>query len=1412
MHNRVLRPLPGLILLLALSAITFGQSLPCKCYGVLPNSDEQSLAVVEASDGGYVMGGLTTAGFGGDTNLLIFKVDTAGAFIWARTNGAGPTGTDVVTSIAGTPDRRYVAAGWTTGFGLYPNAADVFLTKFDSAGNTLWSRTYGRPAEDRAYSVVATADSGFAITGWSDVAGSHDIFIIKTDSAGITLWSRNYTVTGGTYDEEAASICEIPGSPPRLAVCGRFMTGGVTAALLFTVESDGTPTPGFQPVITINNAYPNEAWSVAYDGSDLAVAGWSQNFSVGGPPEPNVMVWRINSATGAPVWTRVYGWQEGEEKAMDDRCLVADDAGYTISGWTKSKGPGTPDSANFLIVRVGKATGDVLWSRIHPSLPGEGDERASAIARTSVGYAVVGRTNSHWSTGRYDAHFVTLDAAGNRPVCVLDSTVLTAPMGVGTAAVTDYLESYDTLSLPLVQFGLTAVNVCSLVVQTGDAGVIRVIGPTFDVPLDSGAVVTPACSVYNYGTTTITFPVTLSIGALYTESVTVSTLFPSTGQRVDFPAATADWPRGKHIVLARTGLSGDADTTNDIAHDSVFITVRDVGVAAILAPTGVIDSIQTVTPRCSVYNAGNTAETLTVHFTLANFDASQTVTLPGETGQQVSFGSFAQWPRGNWTATCSTIVAGDMAPDNNVLTVPIRVRVRDVACFALLQPVPAAVYDSGTVIAPECSVTNYGTDSADFDARMTIGSDYDQTLAVASLAPGASALVGPFPNWNAHPVGIVRMFGASSYNLDMAHRNDSLSDRFVVRRPGGHDVGVLHILVPAGVVDSGATVTPACSLFNFGADAETYRVRLRVGTLYNDTAHVTAHASGTFTYVQFPSWTTAAVGNFAVTCSTELEGDDTPADDRRMRNVVLARPGPDFACLKILMPTGSIPVGTVTAPACSTWNFGHTTSYRLRLRIGSLYDTFVNVSGHAPGTSRIVNLPTWTAWPTGPIYTTAFTTIAGDLEPRNDTARGEVMVLANGLGAWDERAPMPLENSQKPAGDGAWLTYYPVLDRFYVNKGNKTNDFYYYNPLPNQWIKANPFPAGAEDRLPRKGSAGCNDSSRFVYATKGNNTSTFWRYDIPSDTWHQLASVPLGVYRKKVKGGTDVAYVDVGQPYVYLLKGYNNEFYRYDIGADTWLTLDPVPAGGRNKVEPGSFLVYDDGTSLYAHKSKVHELWRFDLVTQRWDTAHKLDRMPLTNRFGRSRRSRDGGCGVWYADNIFALKGANSQDFFRYLIASDTWYELDTIPSYSQVTGRTKRVKNGGDIASRGDGELYALKGNKSRELWRYLVAPSLLAGDARAARDGIMANGRLAIDDCQLSIAPNPMSGSRVLHLTTGALGHSATVAIYDALGRTILHQSLGISHSSLPLDLRALPAGVYLVRLRTDGFTATRKLVIER
>jgi hypothetical protein len=71
---------------------------------------------------------------------------------------------------------------------------------------------------------------------------------------------------------------------------------------------------------------------------------------------------------------------------------------------------------------------------------------------------------------------------------------------------------------------------------------------------------------------------------------------------------------------------------------------------------------------------------------------------------------------------------------------------------------------------------------------------------------------------------------------------------------------------------------------------------------------------------------------------------------------------------------------------------------------------------------------------------------------------------------------------------------------------------------------------------------------------------------------------------------------------------------------------------------------------------------------------------------------------------------------------------------------------------------------------------------------------GRASLD---LTCSPNPIRSSVVLRWTTGALDHSITVSLYDAQGRVVA-SAPAIRTSSARLDLRAVPAGVFLAVLR--------------
>jgi hypothetical protein len=79
------------------------------------------------------------------------------------------------------------------------------------------------------------------------------------------------------------------------------------------------------------------------------------------------------------------------------------------------------------------------------------------------------------------------------------------------------------------------------------------------------------------------------------------------------------------------------------------------------------------------------------------------------------------------------------------------------------------------------------------------------------------------------------------------------------------------------------------------------------------------------------------------------------------------------------------------------------------------------------------------------------------------------------------------------------------------------------------------------------------------------------------------------------------------------------------------------------------------------------------------------------------------------------------------------------------------------------------------------------------------------------LRISPNPLrSGFVTVHPPSGA-AVSRWLRVFDAAG-SLVRSAAGLQASPLLLDLRSVPDGVYLVRLDSDGCSATQKLVVQR
>ena len=104
--------------------------------------------------------------------------------LWNKTYGG--TAAERAFSVVATSDGGYALVGTTDSFGAGED--DFWLVKTDASGNMEWNKTYGGTGDDQAWSLVETSDGGYIIAGSTDSfgAGGYDFWLIKTDEYGNT--------------------------------------------------------------------------------------------------------------------------------------------------------------------------------------------------------------------------------------------------------------------------------------------------------------------------------------------------------------------------------------------------------------------------------------------------------------------------------------------------------------------------------------------------------------------------------------------------------------------------------------------------------------------------------------------------------------------------------------------------------------------------------------------------------------------------------------------------------------------------------------------------------------------------------------------------------------------------------------------------------------------------------------------------------------------------------------------------------------------------------------------------------------------------------------------------------------------------------------------------------------------------
>jgi hypothetical protein len=217
-----------------------------KTYG--GTGSDHGKFVQETTDGGFIISGYTTS-FGGFQEIYLIKTDSSGDTLWTRLYGGSHL--DGSHSVRETSDGGYIIGAWTASFGA--GSHDAYLVKTAFNGDIFWTRTYGGTDLDVGWSVYVTSDGGYILAGGTQSFGSgnYDVYLIKTDASGDTHWTKTF---GGPANDFAFSIDQTSDGGYIITGCKNCSTPhGVDVYLIKTCPDGSVGGPCTKNCLTFDD-------------------------------------------------------------------------------------------------------------------------------------------------------------------------------------------------------------------------------------------------------------------------------------------------------------------------------------------------------------------------------------------------------------------------------------------------------------------------------------------------------------------------------------------------------------------------------------------------------------------------------------------------------------------------------------------------------------------------------------------------------------------------------------------------------------------------------------------------------------------------------------------------------------------------------------------------------------------------------------------------------------------------------------------------------------------------------------------------------------------------------------------------------------------------------------------------------
>ncbi len=451
--------------------------------------------------------------------------------------------------------------------------------------------------------------------------------------------------------------------------------------------------------------------------------------------------------------------------------------------------------------------------------------------------------------------------------------------------------------------------------------------------------------------------------------------------------------------------------------------------------------------------------------------------------------------------------------------------------------------------------------------------------------------------------------------------------------------------------------------------------------------------------------------------------------------------------------------------------------------------------------------------------------IPGDTNLHNDTAYLTFEVNCHVCRYWYSMSDIPTSPSGKKPKSGTCMAGLDATSKIYLLKASNTSDFYEYNPDDNTWTELEPMPKGIKEtgdgRNPKHGAAiAAYEPNKSVYVLRGNNTVGFWKYQADTVTgidtigWKKLVNIP-GKYKRCKYKASLVALNKQGNDYLFCMKGANtDEFYLYDIIQDTWFKVKSPPIGSSGKIryKKGSCLCYDGNEYIYVLQGYYGSFFKYHVESDSWIELDRYNYRIYLNRNGRRKKPKGGASLVYYNNNIYMLKGGNTNEVWRYSVATDTWMQMSTgweIPSYPT---EKKKVKDGGSMIKFGY-FFFASKGNNTSDFYRSFLPQYETRKLVKSKNEEGITGNRTEINNFQLFITPNPVNNSAVLKYSLPFPG-AIYIKLYDVSGKLVksYNNPNPTQKGIFLIDCKKLPSGIYLLRFDSNKIKVTRKIVFSK